>query len=147
MFPNLAKRICGAELTDSPRGAISMSVKLSAVTQGRVALVGDASGSVDAITGEGLALAFRQARYLATSLAAEDLKTYDAVHHQISRRPMLMARLLLAMDRSDGLRRRALRTLAARPRIFRRLLAYHVGALHPSESSPDVPDFYLPLIA
>jgi flavin-dependent dehydrogenase len=143
LFPVLAKRLGGAEPTDLPRGAISMSVRLSAVTQGRVALVGDASGSVDAITGEGLALAFRQARFLATSLAAENLKTYDSVHRQIGRRPWLMARLLLLMDGSNGLRRRALRTLAARPRIFGRLLAFHVGALPTSELSVDVPDFSL----
>ena len=29
LFPRLAKRLCGAEPTDSPRGAITMSVKLS----------------------------------------------------------------------------------------------------------------------
>ena len=48
LFPVLAKRLCGAEPTDTPRGAISMSVKLSGVIRGHVALVGDASGSVDA---------------------------------------------------------------------------------------------------
>jgi menaquinone-9 beta-reductase len=101
------------------------------VIRGQVALVGDASGSVDAITGEGLALAFRQARFLATSLTADDLRTYDAVHRQIGRRPWLMARLLLLMDGNDGLRRGALRTLAACPRIFGSLLAFHVGALWP----------------
>ena len=131
LFPMLAKRLSGAEPTDSPRGAMTMSVKLSAVTRGQVALVGDASGSVDAITGEGLALAFRQARALATGLTTGDLRTYDTVHRQISRRPWLMARLLLLMDGNDGLRRHALRTLAACPRVFDSLLAFHVGALWP----------------
>ena len=143
LFPVLANRLRGAKPTDTPRGAISMSVKLSGVTQGHVALVGDASGSVDAITGEGLALAFRQARFLASGLAAEDLRQYDTVHRQIGRRPWLMARLLLLMDGSDGMRRRALQTLAARPRIFSRLLAFHVGALRQPELSLDVPDFSL----
>ena len=131
LFPRLAKRLCGAEPTDSPRGAITMSVKLPAVIRGQVALVGDASGSVDAVTGEGLALAFRQARFLATSLTADDLKTYDTVHRQIGRRPRLMARLLLLMDGNDALRRGALRSLAACPRMFGSLLAFHVGALWP----------------
>jgi flavin-dependent dehydrogenase len=131
LFPRLAKRLCGAEPTDSPRGAVTMSVKLPAVIRGQVALVGDASGSVDAITGEGLALAFRQARFLATSLTADDLGTYDTAHRQIGRRPWLMARLLLLMDGNDGMRRGAIRTLAACPRIFGGLLAFHVGALWP----------------
>lgn len=131
LFPTLAERLSGAEPTDSPRGAITMSVKLSGVIRGQVALVGDASGSVDAITGEGLALAFRQARVLASSLITGDLGTYDTVHRQIGRRPWLMARLLLLMDGNDGLRRRALRILAACPRIFDSLLAFHVDALRP----------------
>ena len=42
-----------------------------------------------------------------------------------------MARLLLLMDGNDRLRGGALRTLAACPRIFGSLLAFHVGALWP----------------
>jgi menaquinone-9 beta-reductase len=140
LFPVLANRLGRAEPIGSPRGAISMSVKLPAVTRGRVALVGDASGSVDAVTGEGLALAIRQARVLGTALAAGDISTYDAVHRRIGRKPRFMARVLLLMDGNDGLRQRALRTLAARPRIFSRLLAFHVSALRPSELSLAVLD-------
>jgi menaquinone-9 beta-reductase len=103
------------------------------VTRGRIALVGDASGSVDAVTGDGLALAFRQANSLATAHASRDLSTYDVVHRQIGRMPRLMARLLLLMDGKDGLRRRALCTLAAHPLIFSRLLTVHTGVLRPSE--------------
>ena len=141
LFPVLASRLGSAEPIGPPRGGISMSVKLPAVTRGRIALVGDASGSVDAVTGEGLALAFRQASALATALATGDLSTYDAAHREIGRMPRLMARLLLLMDGRDGLRRRALRTLAAHPRTFSRLLAVHVGALRPSELSLGVIEF------
>ena len=147
LFPALANRLGGAQAIDTPRGAISMSVKLNAVTNGHIALVGDASGSVDAITGEGLALAFRQTSCLAEALAAEDLRAYDSAHLRIGRMPRLMARVLLLMDGRDGLRRRALRTLATRPRIFSRLLAMHVGALRPSAISFDVLDFSLRLLA
>jgi menaquinone-9 beta-reductase len=131
--PGLARRLGRAEPIGSPRGAISMSVKLSAVTRGRIALVGDASGSVDAVTGEGLALSFRQAVFLASALAAGDLGAYEHVHRRIGRLPRFMARLLLLMDGNDGVRRRALRALAARPRTFPRLLAVHVGAAGPWE--------------
>lgn len=142
-FPVLAKRLSGAVPLDRPRGAISMSVRLSGVTQGRVALVGDASGSVDAITGEGLSLAFCQGSALAASLAGRDLKAYDAQHRRICRKPLLMSRLLLAMGCSDALRRRAMRMLAAHPYIFSRLLAYHVGSLPSADLSPDVGNFSL----
>jgi hypothetical protein len=60
--------------------------------------------------------------------------------------PRLMARLLLLMDGSDGLRRRALRALAAHPHVFNRLLAAHVGAIRPSELSLGILDFALRLI-
>lgn len=116
------------------------------MTRGRIALVGDASGSVDAVTGDGLALAFRQANSLATSLASGDLSTYDVVHRQIGRMPRLMARLLLLMDGKDGLRRRALCTLAAHPLIFSRLLAVHAGVLRPSELTLGVIELALQML-
>jgi flavin-dependent dehydrogenase len=116
------------------------------VTRGRIALVGDASGSVDAVTGEGLALAFRQASALAAALATGDISTYDAAHREIGRMPRLMARLLLLMDGRDGLRRRALRTLAAHPRTFSRLLAVHAGVLRPSELTLGVIELALQML-
>ena len=128
MFPRLGNHLSGAEPIGSPRGAISMSTRLPSVVAGRIALVGDASGSVDAVTGEGLALAFRQANSLATAIAAENLKTYSASHRRMGRLPRLMAQTLLLLDANDRLRRVAFRELAAHPRIFSHLLAVHVGA-------------------
>jgi flavin-dependent dehydrogenase len=133
MFPALASHLSGAELVGPTRGAISMSTKLLSVISGRIALVGDASGSVDAVTGEGLGLAFRQAHCLATALAAGDLQKYDASHRRMGRMPRLMARALLLLDGSDSLRKMAFGKLAAHPRIFSSLLAVHVGALRLSE--------------
>ena len=74
-----------------------MSSRLAAVTKGNVALLGDASGTVDAITGEGLHLAFRQAAALAEALAAGDLSPYAAAHRRLQKMPQLMARLLLLL--------------------------------------------------
>jgi menaquinone-9 beta-reductase len=147
LFPALAKRLGRAELKGAPRGAMSMSVKLRAVTRGRIALVGDASGSIDAVTGEGLALAFRQADFLAAALASGDLGSYETAHRQLGRMPRVMARLLLLMDGSDGLRRRVLGTLAAHPAVFSRLLAAHIGALRPFELSVGALDFAFRLLA
>ncbi len=146
LFPQLVKRLGNAEPMESERGATSMTNKLTAVTRGRIVLIGDASGSVDAITGEGLALAFRQATLLGAALAAGDLTTYETQHRRMGRMPRLMARLLLLLDDRDGLRKRALRALAARPSTFSRLLAVHVGALHPWEVSHDIVDFALRLL-
>ncbi len=94
-----------------------------------MALVGDASGSVDAITGEGLGIAFQQALALADALEREDLREYAAAHRRIARRPAFMADFMLLMDRWPLLRKRALQVFANRPDIFARLLAMHVGEL------------------
>jgi flavin-dependent dehydrogenase len=90
--------------------------------RGRVALIGDASGSVDPVTGEGLGLAFRQALALAEALRNGDLPTYQARHRSIGRMAHRMSQLILVMDRSAWLRQRAQRALAADPRLFVRLL-------------------------
>ena len=137
-FPVLACHLGGAEMSGPTRGAISMSARLRSVISGHIALVGDASGSVDAVTGEGLGLAFRQANCLATALAAEDLKGYDTSHRRMGRMPRLIARTLLLLDGNNHLRRMSFRGLAAYPRIFSSLLAVHVGARRRSELAPRV---------
>ena len=127
-FPKLARRVAGADLTSTERGAITMMQKLRHVQRGNVALIGDASGSVDAITGEGLSLGFRQAMALAEAIERGDLGRYEAVHRRLARRPALMGRLMLALDGRPNLRERALRAMSRDARVFARLLAVHIGA-------------------
>jgi flavin-dependent dehydrogenase len=133
--PALARRLNGAPTTSPERGVPSLSRRLRAVSRDRVALVGEASGSLDGITGQGLSVLFQQALALGNALKAGDLSRYESVHPRLRRSPALMARLLLAMDRSRWLRRRALRALAAEPSLFSRLLALHVGTLASSNEA------------
>ncbi|MFY9980576.1 MAG: NAD(P)/FAD-dependent oxidoreductase [Candidatus Sulfotelmatobacter sp.] len=130
-FPEIAWRLRGAACSSNERGAISSTREIKSVYQGNIALVGDASGTVDCITGEGLGLAFRQADLLAESLAQGDLAAYQRGHRALARRPAFMARLLLALDWNSSLRRRAMRAFAADPSLFGRMVAMHVGALSP----------------
>ena len=127
VFPDLQARLGDAPRTDTERGGVSATRQLWTVTQGSVALIGDASGSVDAITGEGLGLAFRQALALADALAANHLDAYERAHRRLLRRPKFMADLLLLLDGKAELQDRALRYLARHPSVFRFLLAWHVG--------------------
>ena len=60
LFPQAEARLRGAAVNGVEQGAVSASRRLHSVTRGCVALVGDASGSVDAITGQGLCLAMQQ---------------------------------------------------------------------------------------
>lgn len=127
-FPQLAARLAGAPRATTERGAVTANRSLPRVYRGNVALIGDASGSVDAITGEGLCLSFHQAIALADSLASGDLARYQAAHRRLARRPTLMSRLMLTMDRRTWLRTPAFRAMAFEPRIFQGLLSFHLCA-------------------
>ncbi len=126
-FPALRDRLDGAMESSTERGSVTASRRLRRVTSGNVALIGDASGSVDAISGEGLCLGFHQAAALADAMERGNLKLYESAHRRLSRRPRFMADFMLTMDRWPWLRLRALPALAAHPELFRGLLAMHVG--------------------
>ena len=132
-FPELARRLDRATCIGAERGAVTVTRELKRVHRGAIALVGDASGSVDAITGDGLNLGFRQAQALGAAMQAGDLGAYQQAHRRLARRPTLMGRLLLLLDSQPKLRHRAMRTLAAHPELFARLLAVHVGATSPRD--------------
>ena len=127
-FPQLAARLAGVPRATTERGAVTANRRLPRVYRGNVALIGDASGSVDAITGEGLCLSFHQAIALADSLASGDLAPYQAAHRRLARRPTLMSKLMLTMDRRTWLRKPAFRAMAWEPRIFQTLLSFHLCA-------------------
>jgi flavin-dependent dehydrogenase len=126
-FPQLQERLAGAAHRSPEMGSLSVSRTLKRVYKDGLALLGDASGSVDAVTGEGMCLAFKQAAALAHALRAGDLKQYAARHKEIGAKPRLMASLLLTMERHAEIQRRALASLAKRPQLFEYLLRLHVG--------------------
>jgi menaquinone-9 beta-reductase len=130
-FPELEGRLRGAAAASAERGSISANRKLKRVWRGNVALIGDASGTVDAITGEGLGLSFSQAAVLANCLKCGNLAGYQAVHRRLALRPLWMARLMLTLDGRPGFQQRTLQVFRKRPEVFRRLLALHVGSLSP----------------
>jgi menaquinone-9 beta-reductase len=126
-FPTLQHHLANAPLSGAARGSITLDRKLRRVTTGNIALIGDASGSVDAVTGEGLALCFRQATALALALKADDLTLYQKAHRRIRRLPSLMSRALLLLDRSPRLRNQVFNTFKRRPLLFELLLQVHIG--------------------
>ena len=132
-LPWLNERLRGAEAITAERGAVTGNRRLKRVWRGNVALIGDAAGTVDAITGEGLGLAFSQAVALAECMEAGDLSPYQRIHDRLALRPLLMARLMLTLDGRPRLQHRTLQAFQRRPHLFRRLLALHVGALPPRE--------------
>jgi flavin-dependent dehydrogenase len=136
-FPELKSRLDGADVSSVEKGALTATCKLKRVSRGNIALIGDASGTVDAITGEGLCLAFSQAMVLADCLRAGDLTRYEHEHRRLALRPFLMARLMLTLDGRPRLQRRTLQALQKHPDVFRRLLQLHVGVLSPLHLAVD----------
>jgi flavin-dependent dehydrogenase len=122
-FPSLRRRLENAPVASKDRGAGPLEQRCRKVIRGNLALVGDASGSIDPITGEGLALSFRQAVSLVEAMAAGDLRRYVSAHRRIGRYPNSITRLLLRVERHPWLRRRVMRSLAADPSLMSRFLA------------------------
>jgi flavin-dependent dehydrogenase len=129
LFPQLHARLHACEPLTAERGALASTQRLGKITRGNVALIGDASGTVDPITGKGVSLAFQQATALAEALRTGDLSHYQREHARIIRRPLFMADFMLTLDRWPQLRARALRAMETHPQLFANLLAMHVDRL------------------
>jgi flavin-dependent dehydrogenase len=136
-FPALAGTLAGAPDDSKPMGAGPLLQSVSACVQDRLVLLGDAAGYVDAITGEGLSLAFEQARALGALLPAAlddpwKLSAYDDASRRAFRSYARLASWLVALARRPTLRRAAVNRLIARPELFgfllRRLTAPRAGA-------------------
>jgi len=129
-FPALADRVRGATVESESRGAGPLSQRVKARTAAGLALIGDAAGYVDAITGQGLSLAFTSAELLVRALPRElrepalssALRRYEASLRAGWLRYAVPARSLLALARRPALRRRALGVLQRHPRWFSLLL-------------------------
>jgi 2-polyprenyl-6-methoxyphenol hydroxylase-like FAD-dependent oxidoreductase len=126
-FPMLQRRLAHVEHGSPEKGSMSISRQLKRVYKDGVALIGDASGSVDAITGEGMCLAFKQAEALAHALRQGCLEAYARRHQEIATKPRMMASLMLVMEWHSELQRRAMLALAQRPQVFESMLKFHVG--------------------
>ena len=129
-FPAIARRLAGPagiEPLTQRRGAVSATCRLRRVASDHIALIGDASGSADSITGEGLAVSFRQALALAEAIAHGSLASYERAHRRIARLPHTMGALMLTLDRWPRFQTHAMRGLSVTPAFFQQLLDAHVG--------------------
>ena len=117
-FPRLAERLAGAQPVTRLRGAGPLRQRTATVRRGRVLLIGDAAGYVDALTGEGLAVGVASAEAAVLAVATDRPESYERAWRQLSRRYRLFTGALLACSR-PSLNRRCLVPVAARvPRAF-----------------------------
>jgi flavin-dependent dehydrogenase len=83
-FPALSRRLDGAACASDVRGAGPMRQDVRRRVYGRVLLVGDASGYLDALTGEGIGVGLAQAEALAGCLAAGRPADYEKAWRKVS---------------------------------------------------------------
>ena len=125
-FPAVRALLGDAEPRSGVRGAGPFRQRATAVARGRVALVGDAAGYLDAITGEGLSLGLAAAAELVACLRADRLEDYPAAHRRVTWRGEALTRGMLGAARVPALRGLIVPVAAAVPPAFRsavRLLA------------------------
>jgi len=134
-FPSISARLVGAVADSRPLGAGPMACSARSRIADRFALVGDAAGYIDAITGEGLSLAFVSALTLGRILPAalesggtrETLLAYQHESARQFRRYALVTRTMLAFARRPALHRPVIATLARHPEMFSAMLKFAVG--------------------
>ncbi|WP_042434048.1 NAD(P)/FAD-dependent oxidoreductase [Streptacidiphilus anmyonensis] len=93
-FPALAERLRSAA-AGPVRGAGPMRQRASSRVAGRVLLVGDAAGYVDALTGEGLSLALSGAAALVECVRADRPEAYERAWRRATRRHRALTGALL----------------------------------------------------
>ena len=136
MFPSLAERLAGSESAKNERGALTICRRLPRVTRGSVALIGEAAGSIDAVTGEGMALAFKQALALGEALPQEDLSLYESRNRQIRRMPFMMSKLMVFLGRHHQLQSRVIHACQQDSSLFAHLMAVQLGMRSPLRVPP-----------
>lgn len=118
-FPRLARQLRGAE-PGQPRGCGPLRQVVSRRVAGRVLLVGDAAGYEDALTGEGISLAFKQSAAAVDAIVNERPAAYETAWHRITRDYRLLTRTLVLASTPRPVRRAVVPTCQLLPAVFGR---------------------------
>lgn len=120
-FPALMDRLHGRP-HGPDRAAGPLRQRVRHRTAGRVLLVGDAAGYVDALTGEGMGLAFGAAELLVDCVRTDTTAQYDRRWRQLTRRYRFLTAALLHATAIRPLRAAITPASAALPAVFGRVV-------------------------
>lgn len=118
-FPELALRLEGADPVSTALGAGPLAQRATSRVVGRVLLVGDAGGYVDALTGEGLAVGFAQAQMAVRAVLDGRPTAYPRWAREVTWQSSALTRALLTATQPAWGRRVTLRAAVALPGVFR----------------------------
>jgi flavin-dependent dehydrogenase len=117
-FPALESRLRETCPDGETRGAGPLLQRARSRVAGRVLLVGDAGGYVDALTGEGISLAVAQARAAVGAIVDGDPGRYERDWRSVTRRYRLLTSGLLGATRVGPARRALVPTAERLPAVF-----------------------------
>ena len=117
-FPALRERLAAAEPVGGVRGAGPLRQNVRHRVCASVLLVGDASGYIDALTGEGISVSLAQAAALVECLQAGRVADYEYAWRRVSRKSRLLTTGLLWSRHSSLLGPRIVPAAQYLPRVF-----------------------------
>ena len=116
-FLEVAEKVCGTEASEV-RGASGLRQRSRRRTTGRLLLVGDAAGYVDALTGEGVALGLAQAEGAVAAILEDNPTAYEKHWREVTRIPDALTATLVGATRLGLARRLLVPAAAALPGVF-----------------------------
>ncbi|MFI9542600.1 NAD(P)/FAD-dependent oxidoreductase [Streptomyces sp. NPDC052016] len=117
-FPELAARLPPEAAVTAVRGAGPLRQRARTRVHGRVLLVGDAAGYIDALTGEGLSLALTGAKALVANVCRGTPSRYETDWRRATRRHRLLTDLLVRARQQPALAPHIMPTAERAPRLF-----------------------------
>ena len=116
-FPSLAARL-DTHTSSAVRGAGPLRQRVRGRVAGRVLLVGDAAGYIDALTGEGISVALAGAAQLVRCIREDQPQDYEHAWRRASRRHRLLTDTLVRLRAHPRLTRLIVPTAARLPPLF-----------------------------
>ncbi|AZI57567.1 NAD(P)/FAD-dependent oxidoreductase [Nakamurella antarctica] len=120
-FPQLLERL-PAHAATTTRGAGPLLQRASGQTAGRILLVGDAAGYIDALTGDGISTAVKCAEKLVDCLVLGSPELYEAAYAKSTRDYRRITHTLLAVARNPVLRPAIVPAAGVAPAVFRHVV-------------------------
>jgi flavin-dependent dehydrogenase len=139
-FPALQRRLQNAPVSDTALAVGPLQRNAIRPVMDGVLLIGDAAGYLDALTGEGISMAFAQALALEETvvpilrerngmLSRHDLSAYERAYRAIVRPYYQMTHVVLWLSRHPVFSEQAVRLLGHEPALLQSMLSANMGLI------------------